>query len=234
MHRDETQHRRHPRVEPAADVASAYVELKRDGREFLLPFHGDRNPSLTIYQARGDGAWRFQCFACGAHGDVIDWIREIENVDFNEAAACRLGARELPAHGQRRALPPDTSEEWLPVLPVPASASSAVCVGRRMTAGASETRSAARVDHATVGVLAYRDADGAARLGHPLRLRRRRQAHADDHVVPASRDRRAPLVHAAFRRRARCLGLMTWRNVRTHRCWWLRARSAARSLRACS
>lgn len=107
---------------PLPDVASAYVELKRDGREFkaCCPFHGDNTPSFTIYQARGDQAWRFQCFGCGARGDVIDFVREIEGVDFNEAAR-RLGARELPAsRPPPRPLPPDASEDWLPVCPVPA------------------------------------------------------------------------------------------------------------------
>lgn len=147
---------------PLPDVASAYVELKRDGREFkcLCPFHGDRNPSLTIYQARGDGAWRFQCFACGAHGDVIDWIREIENVDFNEAAR-RLGARELPAaRPAPRALPPDTSEEWLPVLPVPASVGAPFALGDdrwRVWNPKRERESTMRPSASW----AYRDADGA-------------------------------------------------------------------------
>lgn len=147
---------------PLPDVAEAYVELKRDGREFkaLCPFHGDRNPSLTIYQARGDGAWRFQCFACGAHGDVIDWIREIENVDFNEAAR-RLGARELPAsRPPPRQLPPDTSEDWLPVLPVPASAAAPFTTGDdrwRVWNPKRERESTLRPSASW----AYRDADGA-------------------------------------------------------------------------
>lgn len=59
---------------PLSGVASsAGLELHRAGREWkaCCPFHADRSPSFTIY---ADDR-RFQCFGCGAQGDVLDFVQ---------------------------------------------------------------------------------------------------------------------------------------------------------------
>jgi Toprim domain/CHC2 zinc finger len=43
------------------------------------PFHDDTNPSCHIYDDH------YHCFACGAHGDAIDWLREVEGLSFRAA-----------------------------------------------------------------------------------------------------------------------------------------------------
>ena len=43
------------------------------------PFHDDTNPSCHIYDDH------YHCFACGAHGDAIDWLREVEGLSFQAA-----------------------------------------------------------------------------------------------------------------------------------------------------
>lgn len=65
------------------DVVRKYVMLTRRGNSYvgLCPFHDDRHPSLTVNPARKT----YHCFACGAHGDVIDFIRRAENLGFEEA-----------------------------------------------------------------------------------------------------------------------------------------------------
>ena len=65
------------------DVISGYVSLKRSGRNSkgLCPFHSEKTPSFTVY---GDTA-SFYCFGCQAGGDVIGFIRRIENLDYVEA-----------------------------------------------------------------------------------------------------------------------------------------------------
>jgi putative DNA primase/helicase len=105
------------------DVASRYIDLQRTGSEYqaLCPFHADRNPSLRIYQRRSDGSWRFKCFACGAHGDTVDFVREIEGVDTAEAARRLRGEGPPPVRIQRPA-PAGDAELWAPVLPVPTTA----------------------------------------------------------------------------------------------------------------
>lgn len=46
-----------------------------------MPFHGEKTPSFNIYPENGS----FYCFGCGAGGDVITFIRKIENLDYIEA-----------------------------------------------------------------------------------------------------------------------------------------------------
>ena len=69
-------------------VISAYVPLRRRGRNLvgLCPFHNEKTPSFTVYP--DDASPHFHCFGCGAGGDVISFIRRIENLDYVEAVRC--------------------------------------------------------------------------------------------------------------------------------------------------
>ena len=52
----------------AREAAQLYgVAVNRCGMA-LCPFHNDRHPSLLIADDH------YHCFACGAHGDVIDLV----------------------------------------------------------------------------------------------------------------------------------------------------------------
>jgi len=51
----------------------------------LCPFHDDKTPSLLIDSSRDAGRQHFHCFACGAHGDVIDLVKEQLKLGFKEA-----------------------------------------------------------------------------------------------------------------------------------------------------
>ncbi len=64
-------------------VVSAYVSLKRRGRNLvgLCPFHGEKTPSFNLYPETSS----FYCFGCGAGGDVITFIRRIENLSYIDA-----------------------------------------------------------------------------------------------------------------------------------------------------
>ncbi len=64
-------------------VVSAYVSLKRRGRNLvgLCPFHGEKTPSFNLYPETAS----FYCFGCGAGGDVITFIRRIENLSYLDA-----------------------------------------------------------------------------------------------------------------------------------------------------
>jgi CHC2 zinc finger len=68
------------------EVIGAYVPLRRSGRQFvgLCPFHAEKTPSFYVSEAG------FYCFGCGARGDAIRFIQEIERSSFREALA-RLG-----------------------------------------------------------------------------------------------------------------------------------------------
>ena len=82
------------------EVVSGYVNLKRRGRNMvgLCPFHGEKTPSFNIYPENGS----FYCFGCGVGGDVITFIRRIENLDYIEAVkflAQRAGL-QMPEDGR--------------------------------------------------------------------------------------------------------------------------------------
>lgn len=51
----------------------------------LCPFHDDKTPSLLIDSSRDNGRQHYYCFACGAHGDVIDLVKEQLNLGFKDA-----------------------------------------------------------------------------------------------------------------------------------------------------
>lgn len=63
---------------PLPEIAAASgLKLERDGKEFkaCCPFHGDKTPSFSIFPSR-QKHWLYQCFGCGAAGDVIDFYQE--------------------------------------------------------------------------------------------------------------------------------------------------------------
>lgn len=64
-------------------VVSGYVQLNRKGRYLsgLCPFHSEKSPSFFVYPQTQS----FYCFGCGAGGDVITFIRKIENLEYIEA-----------------------------------------------------------------------------------------------------------------------------------------------------
>ena len=65
------------------EVVSEYLSLKKKGINYigLCPFHPDSHPSMTVSRTRGT----YKCFVCGAGGDVISFIQEVEGKTFYEA-----------------------------------------------------------------------------------------------------------------------------------------------------
>jgi len=70
-------------VDLAALVRAKGVKLKKNGKSFfgLCPFHDDHNPSLSVNPSTN--LW--QCFGCGAAGDVIRFVELYDQVDFKKA-----------------------------------------------------------------------------------------------------------------------------------------------------
>jgi DNA primase len=65
------------------EVVSEHTRLKKAGRSWkgLCPFHNERTPSFTVDRDKG----LYHCFGCGAGGDVIHFVRQIDRLDFPEA-----------------------------------------------------------------------------------------------------------------------------------------------------
>lgn len=74
------------------EVIGEHTRLKKAGRSWkgLCPFHNERTPSFTVDRDKG----LYHCFGCGAGGDVIHFVRQIDRLDFPEAVealASRFG-----------------------------------------------------------------------------------------------------------------------------------------------
>ena len=82
------------------------VVLRPKGREHmgLCPFHEDRRPSFSVVTHKGNAF--YNCFACGASGNAIDFMVNYHRMDFLEALrflAQRAGI-ELQARGSRKSM----------------------------------------------------------------------------------------------------------------------------------
>jgi len=104
-------------VDLLALVQSRGIDLNKNGKSFLglCPFHNDKTPSLSINPNKN--LW--QCFGCGAAGDVIRFVELFDKVTFPEAVnrlsgvpvKLRNGAgrnqgsakKDTMSHGQRSA-----------------------------------------------------------------------------------------------------------------------------------
>lgn len=93
------------------DVISEYVQLTKRGRNWfgLCPFHGEQTPSFSVTQDKQI----FHCFGCGAGGNAITFVMDIEQIPFQEAVS-KLGARvgiELEVEQSTVSVEPVSKEE---------------------------------------------------------------------------------------------------------------------------
>ncbi|MCO6478148.1 MAG: DNA primase [Phaeodactylibacter sp.] len=65
------------------EVVQDFVNLKRRGVNMigLCPFHAEKTPSFTVSPSKGF----YKCFGCGKGGDAVNFIMELEQMDFPEA-----------------------------------------------------------------------------------------------------------------------------------------------------
>jgi DNA primase len=65
------------------DLVGRYVELRRAGQNYkgLCPFHQEKTPSFNVNPQRKG----YKCFGCGAGGDGIGFVMEVEGKSFPEA-----------------------------------------------------------------------------------------------------------------------------------------------------
>lgn len=97
-------------------LAESIDTLKRSGSVHFIhcPFHADHNnPNMAVY---ADG---FHCYACGWHGDQVDFIMAVNQWDFPQfidfIAAFRTDPR--PLHVERKPAAPRERPDLDPDLP---------------------------------------------------------------------------------------------------------------------
>ncbi len=80
------------------------VTLKRAGGTYTgcCPFHQEKTPSFHVYHQSDPP--HYHCFGCGAHGDAISFIRDLDHLEFMpalEQLAQRVGL-EVPKSDPRQ------------------------------------------------------------------------------------------------------------------------------------
>jgi DNA primase len=83
-------------VRAASDIVaivSEYTPLRRVGQRWqgLCPFHSEKTPSFSVNAA--DAV--YYCFGCQAHGDVITFVREKQQLDFVGAVEWLAGKANI-------------------------------------------------------------------------------------------------------------------------------------------
>ncbi len=65
------------------DVIKEKIKLTKKGKEYtgLCPFHGEKTPSFWVNPSKE----LYYCFGCGAKGNIVNFIMEINKFDFQEA-----------------------------------------------------------------------------------------------------------------------------------------------------
>lgn len=64
-------------------IINQYVPLTRSGSRYKArcPFHTEKTPSFIVTPEMN----RYHCFGCGANGDILDFLMEINKLDFTSA-----------------------------------------------------------------------------------------------------------------------------------------------------
>lgn len=77
-------------------VVGDYVRLKRQGSGEryvgLCPFHTEKTPSFSVHAGHGF----YKCFGCGAGGDAIKFVMEMEGFTFMEAIRALAERNGIP------------------------------------------------------------------------------------------------------------------------------------------
>ncbi|MBX9851851.1 MAG: DNA primase [Cytophagaceae bacterium] len=65
------------------EVISDFISLKKKGHYYsaCCPFHNEKTPSFTVTPAKGI----YKCFGCGKAGDAIQFVMEMEGLNYIEA-----------------------------------------------------------------------------------------------------------------------------------------------------
>ncbi|MEW9701620.1 DNA primase [Paenibacillus sp. SI8] len=76
------------------DVIGRHVHLSKQGHYMkgLCPFHSEKSPSFTVTPEKQI----YRCFGCGAGGNIIRFLMEIEGLSFSEAVTKLAEESDIP------------------------------------------------------------------------------------------------------------------------------------------
>lgn len=80
------------------ELIGKYTEIKHRGSRTpvaLCPFHTEKTPSFVVYR----DTQSYYCFGCGAGGDAITFVKNIERLDYTEAVRflCERAGMNMPS-----------------------------------------------------------------------------------------------------------------------------------------
>jgi DNA primase len=100
------------RVKDQADIVKIvgeYVRLRKAGAQNysgLCPFHKEKTPSFSVHAGRQF----YHCFGCGESGDVLEFVKRIENISFPEAVRAVAQKCGIPLPKRDFATPEEAAE----------------------------------------------------------------------------------------------------------------------------
>jgi DNA primase len=78
------------------DILSRNLHITKKGKNYWAncPFHAEKTPSFCV----NESDQFYHCFGCGRSGDVITYLRESQNLEYNEAVEelCRIAGVKPP------------------------------------------------------------------------------------------------------------------------------------------
>jgi hypothetical protein len=99
-----------------AELIGQRVRLTKRGREYvgLCPFHNEKTPSFSVVEDKG----LYHCFGCGAHGDVIGFLMQADNLAFPEAVErlARRAGLNLPGNAAVATKARDAGDSNIPAV----------------------------------------------------------------------------------------------------------------------
>jgi putative DNA primase/helicase len=102
------------------DVIGRYMKLEKDGAEYssACPFHDEKSASFKVSPKKQF----FQCFGCGEHGDVVDFVQRYRDINFRDAVNEITNGNPPTSINPPKPRAIDEKEdekEWVPIMPVP-------------------------------------------------------------------------------------------------------------------
>ena len=88
-------------------VIQEYLPLRKAGTSRyvgLCPFHNEKTPSFSVNTLHN----RYYCFGCGAKGDVLNFVMEIEGLSFYEALKLLADQHGIPMPKRSEYSDPET------------------------------------------------------------------------------------------------------------------------------
>lgn len=85
---------------PISGVINFYHSISKKGQNYvgICPFHADTKPSMSVNDQKG----LYKCFACGAGGDAIKFVQDLQNLNFIESVKDIAGKLGLVIEEQHK------------------------------------------------------------------------------------------------------------------------------------